>query len=102
MNNSLQTSNGISYLARQTTDMAPITVDTTVDPLSISNLTRSDIVFVENMQVDVCHVQQVIPTETDNSERRNNNFKTNCIIWCLSKCFYIEDEWENRITNKGS
>ncbi len=73
MNNSLQTSNGISYLARQTTDMAPVTVDTTVDPLSISNLTRSDIVFVENMQVDVCQVQQVIPTE-------NLVFRQNCTI----------------------
>lgn len=73
MNNSLQTSNGISYLARQTTDMAPVTVDTTVDPLSASNLTRSDIVFVENMQVDVCHVQQVIPTE-------NLVFRQNCTI----------------------
>lgn len=38
MNNSFQTSNGVSYLARQTTDMAPVTVDTTVDPLSASNL----------------------------------------------------------------
>ena len=74
MNSSLQTSNGISYLARQTTDMAPITVDTTVDPLSISNLSRSDIVFVENMQVDVCHVQQVIPTE-------NLVFRQNCTIF---------------------
>lgn len=73
MNNSLQTSNGVSYLARQTTDMAPVTVDTTVDPLSVSNLTRSDIVFVENMQIGVCHVQQVIPTE-------NLVFRQNCTI----------------------
>lgn len=74
MNNSLQTSNGVSYLARQTTDMAPVTVDTTVDPLSASNLTRSDIVFVENMQVDVRQVQQVIPTE-------NLVFRQNCTIF---------------------
>lgn len=32
---------------------------------------------IANLQIIA---QQVIPTETDNSERRNNNFKTNCIM----------------------
>lgn len=63
MNNSFQTSNGVSYLARQTTDMAPVTVDTTVDPLAVSNITRSDVVFVENLTVDVQNVQQILPVE---------------------------------------
>ena len=44
MINSLQTSNGISHLAKQTTDMAPITIDTTVVPTALSNIVRSDIV----------------------------------------------------------
>lgn len=63
MNNSFQTSNGVSYLARQTTDMAPVTVDTTVDPLAVSNITRSDVVFVENVSVDMHTVHQVLPFE---------------------------------------
>lgn len=52
MINSLQTSNGISHLAKQTTDMAPITIDTTVVPTALSNIVRSDIVYVENLIID--------------------------------------------------
>lgn len=63
MNNSFQTSNGVSYLARQTTDMASITVDTTVVPTAMSNITRSDVVFVENMMIDMYNAQQIIPVE---------------------------------------
>lgn len=63
MNNSFQTSNGVSYLARQTTDMAPVTVDTTVVPTAISNITRADVVFVENLTVDMQNVQQILPVE---------------------------------------
>lgn len=63
MNNSFQTSNGVSYLARQTTDMAPITVDTTVVPTALSNITRSVVVFVENLMIDTHNVQQIVPVE---------------------------------------
>lgn len=63
MNNSFQTSNGVSYLARQTTDMASITVDTTVVPTALSNITRSDVVFVENLMIDTHNVRQIIPVE---------------------------------------
>lgn len=52
MINSFQTSNGISHLAKQTTDMAPITIDTTVVPTALSNIVRSDIVYVENLIID--------------------------------------------------
>ena len=52
MINSLQTSNGISHLAKQTTDMAPITIDTTVVPTALSNIVGSDIVYVENLIID--------------------------------------------------
>lgn len=73
MNNSFQTSNGVSYLARQTTDMAPVTVDTTVDPLSMSNIIRSDVVLVENLQVDIQPALQVLPCENA-VFRRNYSF----------------------------
>ena len=63
MTNSFQTSNGASYLARQTTDMAPITVDTTVMPLAMSNITRSDMVFVENLLVEKQDFQRTLPVE---------------------------------------
>lgn len=49
----IQTSNGVSHLARQTTDMAPVTVETTVDPLAFSNIARSDIVYVERLVIEV-------------------------------------------------
>ena len=62
MINSLQTSNGISHLAKQTTDMAPITIDTTVVPTALSNIVRSDIVYVENLIIDT-QPQPVIPVE---------------------------------------
>lgn len=52
MINSFQTSNGISHLAKQTTDMAPLTIDTTVVPTALSNIVRSDIVYVENLIID--------------------------------------------------
>ncbi len=63
MNNSFQTSNGVSYLARQTTDMAPITVDTTIVPTALSNITRSDVVLVEKLMIDTHDVRQIIPVE---------------------------------------
>ena len=63
MNSSFQTSNGVSYLARQTTDMAPITIDTTVMPLALSNITRSDVVYVENLLIERHDVQRTIPVE---------------------------------------
>ena len=53
MINTFNTSNGISHLARQTTDMAPITVDTTIVPTAFSNITRSDVVYLENLFIDV-------------------------------------------------
>lgn len=62
MINSLQTSNGISHLAKQTTDMAPITIDTTVVPTALSNIVRSDIVYVENLIIDT-QPQLVLPVE---------------------------------------
>lgn len=62
MINSLQTSNGISHLAKQTTDMAPITIDTTVVPTALSNIVRSDIVYIENLIIDI-QPQPVIPVE---------------------------------------
>ena len=62
MINSLQTSNGISHLAKQTTDMAPITIDTTVVPTSLSNIVRSDIVYVENLIIDT-QPQPILPVE---------------------------------------
>ena len=58
MNNSFKTSNGISYLARQTTDMAPITIDTTIAPLALSNITRSEVVFVNNHTINIHLVLQ--------------------------------------------
>lgn len=62
MINSLQTSNGISHLAKQTTDMAPITIDTTVVPTALSNIVRSDIVYVENLIIDT-QPQPILPVE---------------------------------------
>ena len=62
MTNSLNTSNGISYLSKQTTDMAPITIDTTVVPTALSNIIRSDIVYVERLTIDT---QQPILTVED-------------------------------------
>ena len=62
MINSLQTSNGISHLAKQTTDMAPITIDTTVVPTALSNIVRSDIVYVENIIIDT-QTQPILPVE---------------------------------------
>ena len=62
MINSLQTSNGISHLAKQTTDMAPITIDTTVVPTALSNIVRSDIVYVENLIIDT-QPQTILPVE---------------------------------------
>lgn len=62
MINSLQTSNGISHLAKQTTDMAPITIDTTVVPTALSNIVRSDIVYVENLIIDA-QPQPILPVE---------------------------------------
>lgn len=62
MINSLQTSNGISHLAKQTTDMAPITIDTTVVPTALSNIVRSDIVYVENLIIDT-QPQPILPME---------------------------------------
>ena len=64
MNNSFQTSNGVSYLARQTTGMASITVDTSVVPTAMSNITRSVVVFVENLIVNIQNTQQVVPVES--------------------------------------
>lgn len=63
MINSLQTSNGVSYLAKQTTDMASVTVDSTVVPTAISNITRSDIVFISNMKLETMNVQQMVYVE---------------------------------------
>ena len=62
MINSLQTSNGISHLATQTTDMAPITIDTTVVPTALSNIVRSDIVYVENLIIDT-QPRPILPVE---------------------------------------
>ena len=62
MINSLQTSNGISHLAKQTTAMAPITIDTTVVPTALSNIVRSDIVYVENLIIDT-QPQPILPVE---------------------------------------
>lgn len=62
MINSFQTSNGISHLAKQTTDMAPITIDTTVVPTALSNIVRSDIVYVENLIIDT-QPQPILPVE---------------------------------------
>ena len=62
MINSLQTSNGISHLAKQTTDMAPITIDTTVVPTALSNIVRSDIVYVENLIIDT-QPHPILPVE---------------------------------------
>ena len=62
MINSLQTSNGISHLAKQTTDMAPITIDPTVVPTALSNIVRSDIVYVENLIIDT-QPQPILPVE---------------------------------------
>ena len=62
MINSLQTSNGISHLAKQTTDMAPITIDTTVVPTALSNIVSSDIVYVENLIIDT-QPQPILPVE---------------------------------------
>ena len=62
MINSLQTSNGISHLAKQTTDMAPITIDTTVVPTALSNIVRSDIVYVENLII-YTQPQPMLPVE---------------------------------------
>ena len=62
MINSLQTSNGISHLAKQTTDMAPITIDTTVVPTALSNIVCSDIVYVENLIIDT-QPQPILPVE---------------------------------------
>ena len=63
MFNSFQTSNGVSYLARQTTDMAPITVDTTVVPTAMSNIMRSDIVFIDNLKINTQLGNPVIPVD---------------------------------------
>ena len=63
MINSLQTSNGVNYLAKQTTDMAPVTVDTTVVPTAASNIMRSDVVFVNNLKVDMQLGFPVIPID---------------------------------------
>lgn len=63
MINSLNTSNGISYLARQTTDMAPVTVDSTIVPTSASNLRRTDNVFVNNSFVNIKTEQAIIRTD---------------------------------------
>lgn len=63
MINSLQTSNGVNYLAKQTTDMAPVTVDTTVVPTAASNIMRSDVVFVNNLKVDMQLGVPVIPID---------------------------------------
>lgn len=63
MINSLQTSNGVSYLARQTTDMAPITMDTTVVPTALSNIMRSDVVFVDRLKILSESGQSVIPVD---------------------------------------
>lgn len=62
MINPFQTSNGISHLAKQTTDMAPITIDTTVVPTALSNIVRSDIVYVENLIIDT-QPQPILPVE---------------------------------------
>ena len=53
MIDSLKTSNGVSHLAKQTTDMAPMTVETTIVPTAMSNIMRSNNIFVNNSFVDV-------------------------------------------------
>ncbi len=63
MINSLQTSNGVSHLARQTTDMAPITMDTTVVPTALSNIMRSDVVFIDSLKIISGSGQSVIPVD---------------------------------------
>ncbi len=63
MINSFQTSNGVSYLAKQTTDMAPITIDTTVVPTAASNIMRSDVVFVDNLRVDMQYGYPIVPMD---------------------------------------
>lgn len=63
MTNSFQTSNGISHLAKQTTDMAPITIDTTIVPTALSNIIRSDAVYVENLVVHT-ESQDMHPVES--------------------------------------
>ena len=42
--------------------MAPITIDTTVVPTALSNIVRSDIVYVENLIIDT-QPQPILPVE---------------------------------------
>lgn len=60
MINSYQTSNGISYLARQTTDMAPVNVNTTVVPTAISNINKSNVVFVKSVAETITVIHPII------------------------------------------
>lgn len=60
MINSYQTSNGISYLARQTTDMAPVNVNTTVVPTAISNINKSNVVFVKSVAETIKVIQPTV------------------------------------------
>lgn len=76
MFNSFQTSNGVSYLARQTTDMAPITVDTTVVPTAMSNIMRSDIVFIDNLKINTQLGHPIIPVD-QMIQRRNVFIQSN-------------------------
>ena len=41
---------------------APITIDTTVVPTALSNIVRSDIVYVENLIIDT-QPQPILPVE---------------------------------------
>ena len=43
--------------------MAPVTVDTTVVPTAASNIMRSDVVFVNNLKVDMQLGFPVIPVD---------------------------------------
>ena len=74
MINSLKTSNGISHLARQTTDTAPITVDTTYVPTAMSNLMRTDKVFVNNSFIDVKTESLVFRTDFTLSNETQNTY----------------------------
>lgn len=60
MINSYQTSNGVSHLAKQTTDMAPINVDTTVVPTSLSNITRNDFLYVKSASEAVVKIPSIV------------------------------------------
>lgn len=57
MINSYQTSNGISYLVQQTTDMAPVNVNTTVVPTASSNIYRKNNVLVKSVADSVTVIQ---------------------------------------------